>query len=107
MQPALFEEPLEDFIEVFGNLDFLSGFGNLTKSGQKMRERNLNPRVFACQYARKPKEMIMVGRSGCNLFHHSLTNGGFGYTFNQADFWDLYSSNWSLKNFVISLDICL
>ena len=62
MQPALFEEPLEDFLEVFGNLDFLGGFKNLTKIGGKVKTQlmdlNWNPRVFACQYAREPEEII-------------------------------------------------
>ena len=103
MQPALFEEPLEDFLEAFDNLDFLGGFSNLTKSGQELMRDNFNPRVFACQYAREPKEMLksadVSGRPRCDLFYHSLTNGGFGYSFNQADFWDLYSSTWYTKEF--------
>ena len=100
MQPVLFEEPLEDFLEVLDDLDFLGGFSNLTKSGQVLMNKNLNPRVFACQYAREPKEMISYyGKPRCDLFHHSLTNGGLGYSFNQADFWDLYSSTWYTKEF--------
>ena len=101
MQPALFEEPLEDFLEAFDNLDFLGGFSNLTKSGQELMKENFNPRVFACQYAREPKEITAAwtGKPRCDLFYHSLTNGGFGYTFNQADFWDQYSSTWYTKEF--------
>ena len=66
---------------------------------------NFNPRVFACQYAREPKEMLKSasadapGKPRCDLFHHSLTNGGFGYSFNQADFWDLFASTWYTKEF--------
>ena len=100
MQPVVVEEPLEDFLEVFDNLDFLGGFSNLTKSGQTLTKENWNPRVFACQYARQPEEMIDgFGIPSFDLFHHSLTNGGFGYTFNQADFWDLFSSTWYTKEF--------
>ena len=32
MQPVLYEEPLEDFLEIFGNLDFLGSFNKLTNS---------------------------------------------------------------------------
>ena len=101
MQPALFKEPLKDFLDIFGNLDFLGGFSNLTlKSGfnlnKKLMERNWNPKVFMCQYARKPKQMDY---QNCDLFQISMTNGGFGYSFNQADFWDLYSSTWYTKEF--------
>ena len=98
MQSALFEESLEDFLEVFDNLDFMSGFSNSTKSRQTMIGRNLNPRVFMCQYAREPNEMLMK-YDNCDLFRLSLTNGGLGYTFNQADFWDLYTSTWYTKEF--------
>ena len=35
----------------------------------------------------------------CDLFHFSLTNGGLGYSFNQADFSNLYSSTWYAKEF--------
>ena len=98
-QPALFSEPFEDFLDVFGNLDFL-GFNNLTKFGnyllERLVERNWNSRVFMCQYARDPTEMA---HHNCDLFQFSLTNGGLGYTFNQADFWDQYSSTWYMKDF--------
>ena len=100
MQPVLFEESLEDVLEILDNLNFLGGFSNMTKNGQKLLKENLTPRVFACQYAREPKRIIEEeGKSKCNLFHHSLTNGGFGYSFNQADFWDIYSSTWYTKEF--------
>ena len=58
--------------------------------------RNLNPRVFMCQYAREPKVMNTYN---CDLFQVSLTNGGLGYTFNQADFWDQHSSTWYTEEF--------
>ena len=99
MQPALLKEPLKDFLEIFGNLDFLGGFSNLTSGGdlkKKLMERNRNPRVFMCQYAREPKQMYS---ENCDLFQISMTNGGLGYSFNQADFWDLYSSTWYTKEF--------
>ena len=107
MQPALFQEPLENFLDVFHNLDFLN-FNNLTKFGgskyrylNKKMNQNWNPRIFMCQYGRQPIEMSVDGNLQCDpdLFHTSMTNGGFGYTFNQADYWDLYSSTWYTKEF--------
>ena len=107
MQPALFQEPLENFLDVFHNLDFLI-FNNLTKfEGSKygyLNEKlnqNWNPRIFMCQYGRKPIDILVEGNLECDpdLFHISMTNGGFGYTFNQADFWDLHTSTWYIKEF--------
>ena len=103
MQPVSFKEPLKDFLDVFGNLDFL-GFNNLTKFGSKdyynyrkvFMDLNRNPRVIKCQYARN------VGRSfpqSCELFQMSINNRGIGYTFNQADFWNQYISTWYTKYF--------
>jgi len=40
-----------------------------------------------------------MSNNNCDLFQFSLTNGGLGYTFNQADFWDQYSSTWYMKDF--------
>ena len=96
MQPTLFQESLEDFLEVFDNLDFLGGFSNLTKSGQFLIKENYNPRLFMCQYAREPEDMHW---DNCDLFQVSLTNGGLGYTFNQADFWNIYFPTKYTKEF--------
>ena len=93
IQPGLFYQPLDDILEEFGNLAFLGDFGNLTESEQSSLSGrfkfNFNPRVFMCQYAREPK---LMKQYNCDLFQVSLTNGGLGYSFNQANFWDLYSS---------------
>ena len=96
MQPASFKEPSKDFLEVFDNLDFLGDFSNLTKSGQYLIKKNYNPRVFMCRYARVPEEMYA---DNCDLFQVSLTNGGLGYTFNQADFWKIYAPTKYTKEF--------
>ena len=61
-----------------------------------LMERNQNLRIFMCQYAREPAPLYYYN---CNLFQTSLTNRGLGYSFNQADFWDLYSSTWYTKEF--------
>lgn len=101
MQPAVFNETLQDFLRVFGNLDFL-GRNNITKGypypskdhrandiKKDLMETNKNSRVIMCQYGRIPKVM---NPKNCDLFHVTLTNEGFGYSFNQADFWDIFSS---------------
>ena len=115
MQPVLFKDPLKDFLDIFGDLDFLE-FNNLNQGDEldvavenkkkSLMERNRNPKVLMCQYARQPVKMIGSTSDGsynvvpkCNLFHLSLTNGGFGYTFNQANFWDMYSSTQYTEEF--------
>ena len=77
IQPVLFDEPLEHFLEVFDNLDFLP-YNNLTKfndMNKYLMESNTNPRVFMCQYAGKPE---ILSPWNCNLFHASMTNEGIG-----------------------------
>jgi hypothetical protein len=62
MQPAVFNETLQDFLRVFGNLDFL-GRNNITKGypypskdhrandiKKDLMETNKNSRVIMCQY---------------------------------------------------------
>ena len=87
-QPVLFKEPLEDFLEVFGNINGLGN--NLTKFPnlkEDLMEVNINPRIFMCQYAGMPKYLIP---NACNSFYSSMTNEGFGYSFNKANFWDIF-----------------
>ena len=90
-QPATFTEPLKDFLDSYDNLDFLP-FKNLSnhksnKDLYKLMERNVNPRILKCQYAGKGR----LWPEYCNLFHFSMTNDGFGYTFNNANFWDIFT----------------
>ena len=91
IQPAVVHESLEDFLESFDNLDFLS-FNNWTRYSRTKRfhltEVNLNPMVYSCNYAQREKSL----NNNCTLFHHSLTNDGMGYTFNNANFRDMYST---------------
>ena len=89
IQPVLFKEPLQDFLEVFDNLDFL-GYNNFTKFDnfrRNLMEVNLNPRIYMCQFAGNP---ISMSPSYCDMFHPSLTNAGIGYSFNKANFWDIF-----------------
>ena len=92
IQPVLFKEPLKDFLEVFDNLDFL-GYNNFTKFDnfrRNLMEVNLNPRIYMCQFAGNP---ISMSPSYCDMFHPSLTNAGIGYSFNKANFWDIFSEH--------------
>ena len=94
IQPALYFEPLDEFLLSYDNLDFLH-FNNLTnhtstffKRNLKeiLMERNPNPRILKCNYASRE----YPHPENCNLFYNSLTNDGFAYTFNNADFWDMF-----------------
>ena len=91
IQPAVFYEPLEKFLKSFDSLDFMS-FNNLTKFEKQrpLMECNPNPRVLMCQYAGGISNQVL--RPGdCDLFHVSMTNNGIGYTFNNVNFWDMFS----------------
>ena len=92
IQPAVFYEPLESFLESYDNIDFLP-FNNLTKFSSR-RQRNLmeynsNPRILMCQYPEGKRFYTMVPKD-CQLFHTSITSDGIGYTFNNANFWDIF-----------------
>ena len=93
IQPAVFYEPLEDFLKSYDNLDFLP-FKSLINSTdivhRNLMEYNPNPRVLMCQYARHEPFSRVSGPNNCQLIHTSITNRGIGYTFNSANFWDLF-----------------
>ena len=92
IQPAVFYEPLESFLESYDNLDFLP-FNNLTKfESRKQRnlmEYNSNPRILMCQYP-EGKQVDDNVPKDCQSFHVSITSEGIGYTFNNANFWDTF-----------------
>lgn len=99
IQPVSFIDPLNEFLEAFDNLDFLP-YNNLTshtKMGHvgNLMETNYNPRVWMCSYAGNPK----LSPKYCNLFRNSMTNDGIGYTFNNANFWDIFSKTNYTKTF--------
>ncbi len=50
---------------------------------------NTNPRVFTCKY--NGNFPSLFGDTRCNIFKRSLTNEGFGYTFNSVDFWSKHN----------------
>ena len=92
IQPAVFYEPLESFLEAYDDLDFLP-FNNLMKfKSRKQRnlmEYNSNPRILMCQYPEGKKVGNMVPKD-CQSFHASITSEGIGYTFNNANYWDTF-----------------
>ncbi len=54
--------------------------------------RNIKPEILACNYG-PPATAV---QANCSLFTKSFTNNGFGYTFNQLPFNDMFhKSNWS------------
>ena len=53
-------------------------------------EYNKNPRILMCQYGEGKPVKIMVPKD-CQAFHTSMTNAGIGYTFNNANFWDIFT----------------
>ena len=93
IQPPVFYEPLEDFLKSYDNLDFLP-FNNLSKfysrEQRNLMEYNKNPRILMCQYGEGKPIKIMVPKD-CQAFHTSMTNAGIGYTFNNANFWDIFT----------------
>ncbi|XP_059089063.1 uncharacterized protein LOC131885143 [Tigriopus californicus] len=56
-----------------------------------------NPRVFGCQWQGQPEDLDDISR--CNLFHRHFTNAGVGYTFNQANFEDMFIPSPYMKLF--------
>ena len=53
-------------------------------------EYNPNPRILMCKYEGGRSEMLPSPKK-CQSFHLSITNDGIGYTFNNANFWDIFS----------------
>ena len=43
-----------------------------------------------CKYEGGRSEELLPPKE-CQLFHLSMTNDGIGYTFNNANFWDMFS----------------
>ena len=81
--------------------DFSATFDNFPTLGYSVRNDETfkhvsNPAIPMCQYAGKPKEWKM---SKCNLLTRSITNTGFGYSFNAVDFWMLYKNTTFTKTF--------
>jgi hypothetical protein len=89
-QPPVFSETMEEINATFGNLDILgfNNVGNIKNEVDPYILTDYNPRIFMCKYAGVP---VKMRADLCNLFHRSPTDEGIGYTFNNANFWDVYS----------------
>jgi hypothetical protein len=91
-QPPVFSETMQEINATFGNLDILR-FRNLRNFKSLVDPnilKNYNPRIFMCKYAGVPAEMKP---HLCHLFHRSPTDEGIGYSFYDANFWDVYSKS--------------
>ena len=91
MQPPIYQETLEEITDIYGNLSFLGPYQNVThvtKLTNKLMKTDFNARILMCRYAGVPSTL---NPSNCNIFQRSLTNEGLGYSFNHANFWDIFA----------------
>ena len=91
LQPPSYSEELADIYGIYGNLSFLGPYTNVTdvpKQETQLLGTNQNARVLMCKYL---GEVDHFSPSKCKLFHRSITTEGIGYTFNNANFWNIYS----------------
>jgi len=91
MQPPIYQEKLEEITDIYGNLSFLGPYQNVThvtKLTNKLMKTDFNARILMCRYAGVPSTL---NPSNCNIFQRSLTNEGLGYSFNHANFWDIFA----------------
>ena len=98
MQTPVYKESMQELIEIYGNFSFLN-YNNVTSIPQleaAFMTSNPDARVFLCNYAGKAKTLKP---HDCDLFHRSITNEGFGYSFNMANFWDIFSDTFFNKQF--------
>ena len=98
MQTPVYRESMNELIEIYGNFSFLN-YANVTNIAPletAFMTSNPNARVFLCKYAAK---METLDPQNCDLFFRSITNEGFGYSFNMANFWDIFSDTFFNRNF--------
>ena len=100
VQTPTYYEPLEDMERLFENFSFL-GYETFDRSRPQFHHSvtlNRNCRIFMCNFEGKiSKDQKFASK--CELFHRSLTSGGLGFTFNQADFWSTMKPNVYTKAF--------
>ena len=94
MQPPHFTESKEEFWSSFENAKSLLGFNVLEDFEGNFStikpSYNLNPRIFLCNYN---KENAEPSPTNCKLFHRSYTTEGFGYSFNNGNFFKRHRDN--------------
>ena len=98
IQAPVYKEPFEELTDIYGNFTFLQYpiVTDIPLLKRELMESNPDARVFLCRYAGEPKSLQPIN---CNLFFRSFTNEGFGYSFNMANFWDIFSSTSYNQNF--------
>ena len=64
-------------------------FENILSSDPKFIMENKNARIIACNYANEKE--YFSNMKNCTRFHRSITNKGFGITFNAANYWSMFN----------------
>ena len=98
MQAPVYTENMKELTDIYGNFSFLQ-YNNITGMAlleEYLMKSNSDARIFLCKYAGKPEQW---DARFCNFFHRSITNEGFGYSFNMANFWDIFSNTSFNQNF--------
>ena len=63
---------------------------------------NPSARIFACYFADEKGALthsVFSQMQNCTYFHRSITNKGFGISFNLADFWTMFKATPFTKSF--------
>ena len=98
IQAPVYSDDIDEVTEVYGDLSFLQ-YNNLTNFGNfglKMMANNPYSRILQCQFQAIP---VQIHPSRCYPFYRSITNFGFGYSFNTANFWSLFKYSKFTVNF--------
>ena len=69
---------------------------------EKVPKTNPSARIFACDFADEKGALtssVFSKMKNCTYFHRSITNKGFGISFNLADFWTMFKETPFTKSF--------
>lgn len=89
MQAPNLMEGMEDVINILNDLHILKNYTNIVQDNPNIMKANKNARVL--------KSFDTKGRF--KQFHVAYTSKGFGYSFNTANFWDIYKKTSYNHNF--------
>ena len=97
MQAPVYKENMEELTDIYGNFSFLrhNNINNMASLEGDLMTSNSDAKIFQCTYAGK----VFWSPESCNLFFRSITNEGFGYSFNMGNFWDIFSNTSFNQNF--------
>ena len=100
MLPPMFQESLEDILDTYDNLHFL-GYKTWTADEQKVRKIAFNSyaMVLMCPFGNLRAKSISQEMPFCDKISPSFTNEGIGYSFNNANFWDMFINTSYAKTF--------